>query len=218
MPSTPSHLPPPPSTTIPSAAATAQPWTPSLQQEGPDALPPVPVSPDHAALQAQPPVPPLSPNLTALVPARPVRSSKPWNCITQHQIDTCANLIKASSCGWSPKNHKVFTPTDRIAILELLRVGKRLEQEGGVFLDVWPYVLSFCGRGWFLDESKRTVPSLPNSPNRMGMVDPPVIGRAADWESTFTLDDFDTGDDRSHQADDDEEEEVSKSEGCSSPT
>ena len=34
--------------------------------------------------------------------------------------------------------------------MELLRVGKRLEQMGsGIFIDLWPLVLSFCGRGWF---------------------------------------------------------------------
>ena len=33
--------------------------------------------------------------------------------------------------------------------MELLRVGKRLEQEGVIFVDLWPKVLGFCGRGWF---------------------------------------------------------------------
>ena len=34
--------------------------------------------------------------------------------------------------------------------MELLRVGKRLEQTGkGIFVDLWPEILSFCGRGWF---------------------------------------------------------------------
>ena len=34
--------------------------------------------------------------------------------------------------------------------MELLRVGKRLELNGtGIFIDFWPLVLSFCGRGWF---------------------------------------------------------------------
>jgi hypothetical protein len=37
--------------------------------------------------------------------------------------------------------------------MELLRVGKRLEQQGkGIFIDLWPEVLSFCGRGWFETE------------------------------------------------------------------
>jgi hypothetical protein len=39
--------------------------------------------------------------------------------------------------------------------MELLRVGKRLEQEGkGIFIDLWPEVLSYCGRGWFETESE----------------------------------------------------------------
>ena len=34
--------------------------------------------------------------------------------------------------------------------MELMRVGKRLELQGtGIFVDLWPQVLSFCGRGWF---------------------------------------------------------------------
>lgn len=37
--------------------------------------------------------------------------------------------------------------------MELLRVGKRLEQEGVVFVDLWPQVLGFCGRGWFEPEN-----------------------------------------------------------------
>jgi hypothetical protein len=36
-----------------------------------------------------------------------------------------------------------------------LRVGKRLEQEGkGIFVDVWPELLSYCGRGWFETEAE----------------------------------------------------------------
>mgnify|MGYP001799908719 CR=1 FL=1 len=51
----------------------------------------------------------------------------------------------------------LFTPRDRKAIMELLRVGKRLEQDGVVFVDLWPNVLSFCGRGWFdTDEDRKT--------------------------------------------------------------
>jgi hypothetical protein len=39
--------------------------------------------------------------------------------------------------------------------MELLRVGKRLEQQGVIFIDLWPQVLNFCGRGWFeVEESK----------------------------------------------------------------
>jgi hypothetical protein len=44
----------------------------------------------------------------------------------------------------------LFTPADRRAVIELLRVGKRLEHTGaGIFVDLGPEVLSFCGRGWF---------------------------------------------------------------------
>ena len=40
--------------------------------------------------------------------------------------------------------------------MEVLRVGKRLEQQGtSIFIDFWPLVLSFCGRGWFeVNDSK----------------------------------------------------------------
>ena len=39
--------------------------------------------------------------------------------------------------------------------MELLRVGKRLEQQGVLFVDLWPQVLGFCGRGWFEPESMK---------------------------------------------------------------
>mmetsp|Transcript_9005 Transcript_9005/g.13056 ORF Transcript_9005/g.13056 Transcript_9005/m.13056 type:complete len:919 (+) Transcript_9005:71-2827(+) len=91
-----------------------------------------------------------SPILKSMIPSKPVQSSKPWNCLTQERIDECYNLLNAAEGSWSPKTHKVFSPKDRRAVLELLTVGKHLEQEGtGIFLDMWPYVLSFCGRGWF---------------------------------------------------------------------
>ena len=32
---------------------------------------------------------------------------------------------------------------------ELLRVGQLLETKEGIFIDLWPEVLSFCGRAWF---------------------------------------------------------------------
>ena len=51
---------------------------------------------------------------------------------------------------WTPERHTLFSPADRVAVVEVLRVGKRMEQIGrGIFLDLWPHVLSFCGRGWF---------------------------------------------------------------------
>ncbi|GMH88071.1 hypothetical protein TL16_g11050 [Triparma laevis f. inornata] len=126
----------------------------------PPTLPTIPLENiPTAILESQvdlPPVPP-SPPLTSLLPRSPVRSSKPWNCITQLQIDQCNSLINCADSGWSPKTHSVFTPTDRAGILEVLRVGKRLEQTGqGLhILDLWPFILSFCGRGWFLDETEK---------------------------------------------------------------
>jgi len=49
------------------------------------------------------------------------------------------------------ERHGIFTPADRLAVKELLLVGKRLETLGtGIYVyDMWPHVLSFCGRGWF---------------------------------------------------------------------
>lgn len=51
---------------------------------------------------------------------------------------------------WTPERHVLFVPADRASVMEVFRVGKRMEQVGrGIFLDLWPRVLSFCGRGWF---------------------------------------------------------------------
>jgi len=91
-----------------------------------------------------------SPVLRAMIPSEPIDSSKPWNCISQRSIDECKMLIQEVELNWSPARHSIFHPADREAVLELLRVGKRLEQTGtGIFIDLWPLVLSFCGRGWF---------------------------------------------------------------------
>ena len=91
-----------------------------------------------------------SPVLRSMIPARPITSTKPWNCLTQRSIDECKNLISEAEQHWAPDRHLLFTPSDRRAVMELLRVGKRLEQMGsGIFIDLWPLVLSFCGRGWF---------------------------------------------------------------------
>ena len=115
--------------------------------------PPVaPLSPPRAAVA--PPTgaasPVSSPALRSLIPARPVNSTKPWNCLTQRSIDECRELISLAEQNWAPARHALFTPADRRAVMELLRVGKRLEQMGtGIFTDLWPQVLSFCGRGWF---------------------------------------------------------------------
>ena len=91
-----------------------------------------------------------SPVLISMIPARPISSSKPWNCLTQNSIDECKRLLSQAEQHWAPDRHRLFTPADRRAVMELLRVGKRLELTGtGIFIDLWPLVLSFCGRGWF---------------------------------------------------------------------
>eukprot|EP00594_Rhizosolenia_setigera_P020040 CAMPEP_0178979672 /NCGR_PEP_ID=MMETSP0789-20121207/25992_1 /TAXON_ID=3005 /ORGANISM="Rhizosolenia setigera, Strain CCMP 1694" /LENGTH=974 /DNA_ID=CAMNT_0020669843 /DNA_START=274 /DNA_END=3198 /DNA_ORIENTATION=- len=92
---------------------------------------------------------PTSPVLKALVPRHPIHSAKPWNCLSQKRIDKCLSLIDEIEQNWSPNNHILFSPQDRKSILELMRVGKRLEREKALFMDMWPLVLSFCGRGWF---------------------------------------------------------------------
>jgi hypothetical protein len=85
-----------------------------------------------------------------MIPSQPISSSKPWNCLSQQAIDECKELILKSEQSWSPDHHLLFTPEDRKAVMELLRVGKRLEQNGtGIFIDLWPTILGFCGRGWF---------------------------------------------------------------------
>eukprot|EP00804_Cyclotella_cryptica_P027988 CCRYP_003859-RA/>CCRYP_003859-RA protein AED:0.00 eAED:0.00 QI:1205/1/1/1/1/1/2/295/606 len=91
-----------------------------------------------------------SPVLRSLLPSQPINSSKPWNCLSQKAIDACRSLIEEVEQNWTPARHELFSPTDRIAVREVLRVGKRLEQNGsGLFVELWPFVLSFCGRGWF---------------------------------------------------------------------
>jgi hypothetical protein len=97
-----------------------------------------------------------SPILRSMIPARPITSSKPWNCLSQRSIDECRYLISQAEKHWAPNRHLLFTPYDRRAVMELLRVGKRLEQQGtGIFIDLWPLVLSFCGRGWFEVEEEQ---------------------------------------------------------------
>lgn len=94
-----------------------------------------------------------SPILRAMIPSQPITSSKPWNCLSQKSIDACKHLIEEVEMNWTPERHVLFSPSDRVAVVEVLRVGKRLEQVGrGIFLDLWPHVLSFCGRGWFEPE------------------------------------------------------------------
>lgn len=91
-----------------------------------------------------------SPVLKAMIPSRPITSSKPWNCLSIDKINACKHLIDEVESNWTPARHSIFSPSDRVAVVEVLRVGKRLEQVGrGIFNDLWPFVLSFCGRGWF---------------------------------------------------------------------
>jgi len=99
-----------------------------------------------------------SPLLRSMIPSQPIRSSKPWNCLSQQAIDECKELILKSEQSWSPDHHLLFTPNDRKAVMELLRVGKRLEQNGtGIFIDLWPTILGFCGRGWFETDERKLV-------------------------------------------------------------
>jgi ankyrin repeat protein len=118
-----------------------------------------PVSPNRArARTASNSSPVTSPVLRSMIPSQPITSSKPWNCLSQQAIDECKELISKAELSWSPDRHLLFTPPDRKAIMELLRVGKRLEQNGtGIFIDLWPLVLSFCGRGWFEVETSKPV-------------------------------------------------------------
>ncbi|KAG7346676.1 pfs, nacht and ankyrin domain containing protein [Nitzschia inconspicua] len=95
-----------------------------------------------------------SPVLRSMIPSQPINSSKPWNCLSQQAIDECKMLISKAEQSWSPEHHLLFTPQDRKAVMQLLKVGKRLEQQGVIFVDLWPQVLSFCGRGWFEVEDK----------------------------------------------------------------
>ncbi|KAL7444982.1 hypothetical protein ACHAXM_011003 [Skeletonema potamos] len=107
---------------------------------------------ENSALSTSPAVvtPVSSPVLRAMIPAQPITSSKPWNCLSQKSIDACKHLINEAEMNWTPERHSLFSPSDRNAIVEVLRVGKRLEQSGqGIFLDLWPNILAFCGRGWF---------------------------------------------------------------------
>ncbi|KAL7547741.1 hypothetical protein ACHAWF_011020 [Thalassiosira exigua] len=107
--------------------------------------PPFPPSPPAAVV-----TPVSSPVLRAMIPSRPIASSKPWNCLSQGSIDACRRLVDEVEMEWTPERHVLFSPADRVAVVEVLRVGKRLERVGrGIFRDLWPHVLGYCGRGWF---------------------------------------------------------------------
>jgi hypothetical protein len=148
---TPSHQPP----ASPIARAVGAHLSTFTAQSVPLAIPRHNAAYDEAAtfvLSTSPIVvtPVSSPILRAMIPSQPISSTKPWNCLSQTSIDACKHLITEVEMNWTPERHSLFAPADRIAILEVLRVGKRLEQAGrGIFLDLWPHVLSFCGRGWF---------------------------------------------------------------------
>lgn len=92
-----------------------------------------------------------SPILRSLIPTVPVNSSKPWNCLSQNAIDECRYLLKEAELCWSPSRHYIFTPSDRVSVFELLRVGVRLNH---IPREMWLFILDFCGRGWFNPNSK----------------------------------------------------------------
>ncbi|EJK74201.1 hypothetical protein THAOC_04136 [Thalassiosira oceanica] len=74
------------------------------------------------------------PILKAMLPSQPVTSSKPWNCLSQQSINGTTYSRQLTG----PRFLKYFD------------VGKRLEQQGrGIYLDLWPNILAFVGRGWF---------------------------------------------------------------------
>lgn len=119
----------------------------------PSRSPPRPETPlrDSSGPRISTPVSP--PLLLSMIPQQPITSSKPWNCLTQRSIDECRELIAQAESHWSAERHMLFTPADRKAVLAVLLVGKHLELKGtGIFLDLWPLILSYCGRGWFEDE------------------------------------------------------------------
>ena len=64
-----------------------------------------------------------------MIPSQPISSSKPWNCLSQKSIDACKHLITEVEMNWTPTRHALFSPADRLAVVEVLRVGKRLETE-----------------------------------------------------------------------------------------
>lgn len=87
-----------------------------------------------------------SPILRSLIPTEPVSSSKPWNCLSQTAIDDCKMLLQEAELNWEPKRHYIFTPNDRLAVVELLKVGVRFNH---IPCEIWLLILNFCGREWF---------------------------------------------------------------------
>ena len=85
--------------------------------------------------------------------------------------------------------------------MELLRVGKRLEQAGtGIFIDLWPLVLGFCGRGWF-EPSGNGNSDNNNSPTSMDVDDTTSSIQNIDDTSDYDSDDDDDEDDNEHYLD-----------------
>ena len=126
-------------------------------------VPEEPRSPNRLISSSTSTSPVTSPVLRSMIPSQPISSSKPWNCLSQKAIDECKELILKSEQSWSPDHHLLFTPQDRKAVMELLRVGKRLEQNGtGIFIDLWPTILGFCGRGWF-EKIESELPHIENA-------------------------------------------------------
>lgn len=93
-----------------------------------------------------------SPLLRSLIPTEPVNSSKPWNCLSQNAIDECKQLLVETELSWSPRLHYIFTPNDRKSIVEVLKVGVRLNS---IPREIWLSILDFCGREWFDPNSSK---------------------------------------------------------------
>lgn len=104
----------------------------------------VPSSPNATQTAVVTPI--SSPILRSLIPTEPVSSSKPWNCLSQHAIDGCKMLLQEAELHWEPKRHYIFTPNDRLAVVELLKVGVRFNH---IPCEIWLFIVNFCGRGWF---------------------------------------------------------------------
>ncbi len=96
-----------------------------------------------------------SPILRSLIPSQPRNSPKPWNCLTQNSIDECKLLLQEAECCWAPKRHYIFTPNDRAAIVEVMKVAVRLNH---IPHEIWLHIVKFCGRGWF-DPDQLTIKS-----------------------------------------------------------
>ena len=147
-----------------------------------------------------------SPVLRAMIPSKPVTSSKKWNCLTQRAIDDCKNLINQADMNWTPERHSLFSPTDRTAIVEVLRVGKRLESVGRGFIDLWPHVLAFCGRGWFEVEEDDVTTRTGASSNEMDRKIPAKKGHATHEEEISD----DSSDESSSSSSDDDDDDFTQ--------